>query len=104
MKGFFTKNTTKLILLAICVMTLAGCGSHPNNATVTNHTGSAIKNKTEEVEEEPVAAEEPVNTDFYIVEELNMSDETIALYSVAEAKQYRYKYTIFFENSFKIQY
>ena len=94
MKGFFTKNTTKLILLAICVMTLAGCGSHPNNATVTNHTGSAIKNKTEEVEEEPVAAEEPVNTDFYIVEELNMSDETIALYSVAEAKQYRYKYTM----------
>lgn len=94
MKGFFTKKTTKLILLAICVMTLAGCGSHPNNATVTNHTGSAIKNKTEEVEEEPVAAEEPVNTDFYIVEELNMSDETIALYSVAEAKQYRYKYTM----------
>ncbi len=75
-------------------MTLAGCGTHPNNATVTNHTGSAIKNKTEEVKEETVEAEEPINTDFYIVENLDMSDETISLFSVAEAKQYRYKYNM----------
>ena len=96
MNGIFTGKTIKLALLSlICSMVISACGSYPNNATVTNHTGSAIKDKMEEnLETEAVETETPVNTDFYIVENLDMAEETISLYSLAEAKQYRYNYNM----------
>ena len=94
MNGIFTHKTINLILLfLICISVFVGCGHYPNNATVTNHTGSALKEKKEEAVEEVVEAA-PVNTDFYIVESLDMADETISLYSLAEAKQYRYNYNM----------
>ena len=74
-----------------------GCGKFPNNATVTNRTGSAIlpKEETEVVEdEEVVAAPEVSNQELYIVESLDMTDETISLYSVSSGKQLRYNYNM----------
>ncbi len=93
MKGIFTnKRANYIFLLTIVVTVLLGCGAVQNNAAVTNHTGSALKN-SEEIETEETV-EEPANQELYIVEDLNMADETISLYSISEAKQYRYNYTM----------
>jgi len=94
MNGIFTKKTTKLILAVVCFAAfLSACGSHPNDATVTNHTGSAISSKEETVENvETVTVDEA--KELYIVEGLDMTDETISLYSLSEKKQYRYNYNM----------
>ena len=100
MNGFFTNKKINLILVLLATAVIAsGCGSHPNNATVTNHTGSAIKGKSEEVTEETqeTKAENSaasVGAELYIVENLNMTDETISLYSLSEGKQFRYNYNM----------
>ena len=100
MNGFFTNKKINLILVLLATVVIAsGCGSHPNNATVTNHTGSAIKGKSEEVTEETqeTKAENSaasVGAELYIVENLNMTDETISLYSLSEGKQFRYNYNM----------
>ena len=96
MRGIFTNNRLNLILmLAIFAFFLTSCGTHPNSATVTNHTGSAIKNKESSVEE--VAAESETEAkagELYIVENLNMTDETISLYSINDSMQLRYSYNM----------
>lgn len=76
------------------MVVLTACGSHPNNATVTKRTGSAIKNAQETEEEAPVVDEADILEPLYIVEELNMTDETLSLYSIDEGKQVRYKYNM----------
>ena len=81
------------MIFCLSAALLEGCGSHPNNATVTNHTGSALKKQEETVEEEESLAEES-SQELYIVEDLNMMDETIALYSLSEGKQLRFNYNM----------
>ena len=74
-----------------------GCGKHPNNATVTNHTGSALKQDKETVEEASALADEDLEikeSSLFIVENLDMNEETISLYSLDEDKQLRYNYNM----------
>ena len=92
MSGIFTK-TTNLTIILFLVALLTGCGAHPNNATVTSRTGSALKEQTEVVAEEN-AVEIDVPERLYIVENLDMTDETISLYSLEENKQLRYNYNM----------
>lgn len=98
MRGIFTKKWFNLIALSVIFTgALLGCG-YRNNATVTNYTGSALQNsnqETEEVDDQETQAEaEPENLELYIVENLDMTDETIALYSIASDEQLRYKYNM----------
>lgn len=98
MSGDFTKKWSNLILLSvICMAAFCGC-SHANNATVTNYTGSAIQNAGKEtgevVETDNEAEAETEQVDLYIVENLDMVDETIALYSLSEDQQLRYSYNM----------
>jgi len=98
MRGIFTPKTKNLILIVmVLAFALMGCGKHPNNATVTNHTGSAIRQNKEEVETtETLAADELEKKDsaLFVVENLDMNDETISLYSLDEDKQLRYNYNM----------
>ena len=97
MRGIFTKKWFNLILLVVC-LAFCGCGKHQNNATVTNYTGTAIQNsgqETDEVDEQESQAEaEPQELELYIVENLDMTDETIALYSLSTDQQLRYSYNM----------
>ncbi len=100
MNGIFTKKIFNFIFVMAVMSAMIGCGTHPNDATVTERTGSALKNKTETVEETE-AAEDSEETEvtiedmnLYIVESLNMTDETISLYSLTEDKQFRYSYNM----------
>ncbi len=93
MRGYFTKKSINLILLSLIFVLLSGCGTHPNDATVTSHTGSAIRPAKEETEE-PSTEAEALSQKLYIVEGLDMTEETISLYSVEENKQYRYNYNM----------
>ncbi|SCZ76191.1 hypothetical protein [Pseudobutyrivibrio xylanivorans] len=98
MRGIFTKKWSNLIVLSvICAGALLGCG-YRNNATVTNYTGSALQNSSQdtgEVENQEAQTEaEPEALELYIVENLDMTDETIALYSIDSDQQLRYKYNM----------
>ena len=96
MRGIFTNKWFNIIVLSvICAVTFMGC-THPNNATVTNYTGSALQNnnqETEEVENQEAQAE-PEEQELFIVESLDMTDETIALYSISSDQQLRYNYNM----------
>ncbi len=94
MNGIFTRKWFNLILIGASCLALYGCGFHPNNATVTQHTGSALTKTDEELNEEEDVELEVIDKDLYIVEDLNMTEETISLYSVDEGKLYRYKYNM----------
>ncbi|SDB29861.1 hypothetical protein SAMN02910298_01466 [Pseudobutyrivibrio sp. YE44] len=98
------KKWGKLIAVYSAVAALLiGCGTHPNNATVVNYTGSAIsgagKDAGEEGSEqgidETVTSEEVSESEkLFIVEALDMTEETIALYSVEADQQLRYNYNM----------
>ena len=93
MKGNITSKLSKLILLALAIAVFTvGCGKKSENNPVTSHTGSALK--TDEKTEETELTVEEGKKPCYIVEDINMTEETIALYSVEEAKQYRYGYNM----------
>ena len=94
MNGIFAKKLINLtLILCMSAALLDGCGSHPNTATVTQHTGSALKKQEESVEEDAALVEEEPQ-ELYIVESLDMMEETIALYSLEEDKQLRYNYNM----------
>ena len=100
MRGIFTKKWFNLTLLSvISAVTLVGCG-HRNNATVTNYTGSALLNSsqsTEEVDNQEAQAEAEevaLEQELYIVESLDMTEETISLYSISTDQQLRYNYNM----------
>ena len=94
MSGIFTKKIINLTLIAVLAFTaLSGCGRQKESATVTQHTGSAIKPATEEVEATETLAEDEA-VELYIVEDLNMTEETISLYSISTAKQLKYNYNM----------
>ncbi len=81
----------------VLAFALMGCGKRPNNATVTNHTGSALKQDKETVEEASALADDDLEikeSSLYIVENLDMNEETISLYSLDEDKQLRYNYNM----------
>ena len=81
----------------VLAFALMGCGKRPNNATVTNHTGSALKQDKETVEEASALADEDLEikeSSLFIVENLDMNEETISLYSLDEDKQLRYNYNM----------
>ena len=81
----------------VLAFALMGCGKRPNNATVTNHTGSALKQDKETVEETSALADDDLEikeSSLYIVENLDMNEETISLYSLDEDKQLRYNYNM----------
>ncbi len=98
MRGNFTKKRVNLIVvIAMFTGAFAGCGTPANNATVTNRTGSAILGKDDsevETTEETVEENTSENQDLYIVESLDMTDETISLYSLSTDKQLRYNYNM----------
>jgi hypothetical protein len=98
MRGIFTPKTKNLILIIMVVaFALMGCGKRPNNATVTNHTGSALKQDKETVEEASALADDDLEikeSSLFIVENLDMNEETISLYSLDEDKQLRYNYNM----------
>ncbi len=100
MRGIFTKRWFKLIgVTTASAMLFFGCGTYANNATVTNYTGTAIKNSktdTVEVDDEENAAESEVaaSEELYVIENFNMSDETMTLYSIDSGKQLRYSYNM----------
>lgn len=81
----------------VLAFALMGCGKRPNNATVTNHTGSALKQDKETVEEASALADDDLEikeSSLFIVENLDMNEETISLYSLDEDKQLRYNYNM----------
>ncbi len=81
----------------VVAFALMGCGKRPNNATVTNHTGSALKQDKETVEEASALADDDLEikeSSLFIVENLDMNEETISLYSLDEDKQLRYNYNM----------
>lgn len=98
MRGIFTPKTKNLILIVmVLAFAFMGCGKHPNNATVTNHTGSALKQDKETVEEPSALADDDLEikeSSLFIVENLDMNEETISLYSLDEDKQLRYNYNM----------
>ncbi len=98
MRGIFTPKTKNLILIVmVLAFALMGCGKRPNNATVTNHTGSALKQDKETVEEASALADDDLEikeSSLFIVENLDMNEETISLYSLDEDKQLRYNYNM----------
>lgn len=98
MRGNFTKKWVNLIVvITMFTGAFAGCGTRPNNATVTNRTGSAILPKEETVEttEEAETTEaSSENDNLYILENLDMNEETISLYSISTDKQLRYNYNM----------
>ena len=99
MRGIYAKKWFNIIMLSvISAGAFIGCGYHPNNATVTNYTGSAIQNinqeETEVEEQDNQAESEPQEQELYIVESLDMTDETIALYSISSDQQLRYNYNM----------
>jgi hypothetical protein len=94
MSGIFTKKIINLTLIAALAFTaFSGCGRQYDNSPVTSHTGSAIKQTTEEVEQVETEAQDAA-AELYIVEDLNMTDETISLYSVSTGKQLKYNYNM----------
>ena len=98
MRGIFTPKTKNLILIVmVLAFALMGCGKRPNNATVTNHTGTALKQDKETVEEASALADDDLEikeSSLFIVENLDMNEETISLYSLDEDKQLRYNYNM----------
>lgn len=101
MRGIIAKKWVNLIVvMTLLAGAFAGCGTRPNNATVTNRTGSAILPKEESEEAEETASEEDdsesesKDSDLYIVESLDMTEETISLYSLSTGKQLRYNYNM----------
>ena len=93
MKGIFTTKLSKLILMGLLVTVFTvGCGHKNSNNPVTTHTGSALK--PDSTAEESELTVEEGNKPLYIVEDIDMTEETIALYSLEEAKQYRYGYNM----------
>ncbi len=93
MRGIFTHKSLNLILVvALLAFAIAGCGSHENTATVSKRTGSALKQTEASVDE--ADAEVEIEQELFIVENLNMPEETISLYSVDSARQTRYKYNM----------
>lgn len=94
MSGIFTKKIINLTLIAaLSVTAFSGCGRQYDNSPVTSHTGSAIKKTSEEVEQVETEAQDAA-AELYIVEDLNMTDETISLYSVSTGKQLKYNYNM----------
>lgn len=98
MRGNFTKKWVNLIVvITMFTGAFAGCGTRPNNATVTNRTGSAILPKEETIEatvEEEATETSSENNNLYILENLDMNEETISLYSISTDKQLRYNYNM----------
>lgn len=93
MRGIFTKKTAYIfIMAAFLALLLTACGSKENTATFSTRTGSALKSQ----DEASVASEEESQgeSDLYIVENLDMTEETITLYSISSAKQVKYKYNM----------
>ncbi len=97
------KRFNFIIIMTLCVISLAACGRPANNATVTNYTGSAITDNKAEAEDgetkdsetqEGENSDEPMSDNLYIVESLNMTDETIGLYSIEDDRQLRYNYNM----------
>ena len=89
-----------IFVTAICLGGLCACGKPANNATVSNYTGSAItgagKNQAEESEDNTAENSDAnsISQELYIVENLNMTDETISLYSIDSDRQLRYNYNM----------
>ena len=85
-------------LMTVTVM--VGCGQHANNATVTNHTGSALKKEVAVQEtatntgDEGAEAVDEFAGELFILEELDMTEETLSLYQISTGKQLRYKYNM----------
>ncbi|MCR4567451.1 MAG: hypothetical protein K5769_05340 [Pseudobutyrivibrio sp.] len=82
------------------VTVMVGCGQHANNATVTNHTGSALKKEVAVQEtatntgDEGAEAVDEFAGELFILEELDMTEETLSLYQISTGKQLRYKYNM----------
>ncbi|MBR4708353.1 MAG: hypothetical protein IKP29_09885 [Pseudobutyrivibrio sp.] len=94
MSGIFTKKIINLTLIAALAITaFSGCGHPSGNSPVTSYTGSAIKKTSEEVEQVETVAEDTA-AELYIVENLDMTEETISLYSVSTGKQLKYNYNM----------
>ena len=81
------------VCLAVAVL-IAGCGKKPNSATVSIRQGSAVKNATEDNKEALEDTNLTITEVLYVVDEVNMADETISLYSIGEGKQLRYSYNM----------
>ncbi len=100
MRGIFTRKWFNfIVVLAVATASITACGTPKNNATVTNRTGSAILSKPEteaetEIGVDAVSESENDNPELYILEGLDMNEETISLYSISSDKQYRYSYNM----------
>ena len=93
------KKGLELILVATLFVCASGCGQRPSNGIVSNYTGSAILGGQDVVEVASDASDESdkreeVSSELYIVENVDMNEETIALYSLTQGKQLRYKYNM----------
>ncbi|MCR5415303.1 MAG: hypothetical protein K6E79_00735 [Pseudobutyrivibrio sp.] len=70
----------------------AGCGSASGSKNaIKSRTGSALKTETAEEQTEETATKEQ---DLYIVEGINMAEESIAVYSINSSEQLRYNYNM----------
>ncbi len=90
------KRCVRLILLsALGLSLLSGCGRQTGQSgAVKVRTGQAVQ-KAEETAEDSEKADVIIeDNDVYILEELNMAEETLALYNVSSKKQVKYRYNL----------
>ena len=88
---FTSKYVNGILCLIAMSCLLTACGKMPNTATVSTRPGSALKT------EEPVAEveeESTVTDDLFIIENVDMAEEKVYLYSVSDAKQLCFPYTM----------
>ncbi len=90
------KRCVRLILLsALGLSLLSGCGRQTGQSgAVKVRTGQAVQ-KAEETAEDSEKADVIIeDNDVYILEELNMAEEALALYNVSSKKQVKYRYNL----------
>lgn len=75
-----------IFLCGLFMLSSTGCGNSEGEIT-TYRTGSALKDDTSEKEEKQEES-------LYVVEQLNMAEETITLLSMESGRQLRYSYSL----------
>lgn len=97
---FLRKKIKFILMLGVLCLCLMSCGQRKNTSTISVKgdivkEGQETKDETDSVDSQEegdvtLDIQEPI----YIIEELNMTEETISLYQIDTRKQLRYKYNM----------
>lgn len=90
------KKYVGLILLLVLGLTLlGGCGRQSGESSAIKvRTGQALQKEESDIEDSDKSEVIIEDNDVYILEELNMAEETLALYNVSSKKQVKYGYSL----------